>query len=140
MQTSISALRSLTPAALLLALGLATAAQPAYAQQAAAPSAAPAAINPLRVIITPLANSSVLRVRYESADYGAVRLQIRNEQGQVLYADLKRQSRFAGDFDLAAWPAGDYTIELSTPNARRTETVRVSGGSRRVVASLLAAN
>lgn len=83
----------------------------------------------LRVIVTPLSNSPVLRVRYESPAYGAVRLSIRNAQGQVLYTDLVRQSRFAGDFSLAAWPAGDYTIELQTPAERRTEIVRLAPAS-----------
>lgn len=85
--------------------------------------AAPAPVAGLRVIVTPLRDSSILRVRYESAPYGSVRLQLRDAQGQVLYTDLIRRSRFAGDFDLAAYPAGTYTLELQTPGAHYAEVV-----------------
>ncbi|TVT39316.1 hypothetical protein FNT36_16810 [Hymenobacter setariae] len=108
----------------LLCLGLATP-SPSVARQQLNPTrqAEPAA--GLRVIITPLADLPVVRVRYESAHYGSVRLELRNERGQVLYSELMRYSRFAGDFDLAAYPAGNYTIALQTPGDQYTQTVRL---------------
>jgi len=91
----------------------------------------------LQISITPWPNSSVVRVRYTSADYGAVRFEIRNERGSVLYADVLRASKFAGDFDLAPLPAGRYTIELQTPVDQKEVTVQI-GKPIPVVATLVA--
>jgi len=109
---------------LLLVLGFArpTASQ---AQRASAqPNGLPAPAS-LRVIIRPLPNSPLLRVCYESAKYGSVRFQIRNERGSVLYDDVLRASRYVGTFDLAALPAGRYTVELQTPTDHHEEAIRV---------------
>jgi hypothetical protein len=91
----------------------------------------------LRVHITPLPGSAVLRVRYECDDYGAVRLRLLDAQGQVLYAEFKQQSRFAGDYILTSFPTGCYTLELQTPSARYTQTVRLH--QRTVLVATLAA-
>ena len=99
---------------LLLVLGFARPAA-SQAQRAGAQTDGPPAPAALRVIIRPLPNSPLLRVCYESAQYGSVRFRIRNERGSVLYDDVLRASRYAGTFDLADLPAGRYTVELQTP-------------------------
>ena len=109
---------------LLLVLGFAgpTASQ---AQRASAqPDGLPAPA-PLRVIIRPLLNSPLLRVYYESDQYGSVHFRIRNERGSVLYDDMLRASRYAGTFDLAALPAGRYTVELQIPADHHEEAIQV---------------
>ncbi|TDN38633.1 hypothetical protein E4631_22195 [Hymenobacter sp. UV11] len=106
----------------LLALGL-TASHPGDARPLTRPATPPTV--GLRVIITPLPGSAVLRVRYESDDCAAVRLRVRDAQGQVLYSELKQQARFAGDYILTAFPAGTYTLELQTPGACYSQTVRL---------------
>ncbi len=62
---------------------------------------------------------------YESDKYGSVRFQIRNKRGSVLHDDVLRASRYAGTFDLAALPAGRYTVELPTPADHHEEAIRV---------------
>ncbi len=118
---------------LLLVLGftspIASQAQRAGAQPNGAPAPAP-----LRVIIQPLPNSPLLRVRYESDQYGSVRFQIRNERGSVLYDDMLRSSRYVGTFDLADLPAGRYTVELRTPTDHLEQAIRLGKPMPAVVA------
>ena len=118
---------------LLLMLGFARPAA-SQAQRASAQPDGPPVPAALRVIIRPLPNSPLLRVCYESARYGSVHFQIRNERGSVLYADVLRASRYAGTFDLADLPAGRYTVELQTPADHHEETIQVGKPSPAVVA------
>ncbi|RZK31562.1 MAG: T9SS type A sorting domain-containing protein [Hymenobacter sp.] len=108
---------------LLLTLGL-TSYQPGSAHQLAQPSTPPT--GGLRVISTPQPGSAILRVRYESADYGSVRLRLRDAQNRVLYTELKRLARFAGDYDLSSLPAGNYTLELQTPGSSYSTRIRLN--------------
>jgi hypothetical protein len=105
---------------LLFAFGLVTY-QPSSARSLTQPTRPPAIA--LRVIITPLPCSAVLRVRYENDGYGPVRLQLRDTQDRVVYSEVKRQARFAGDYILASFPAGNYVLELQTPRACYTQLV-----------------
>jgi hypothetical protein len=91
----------------------------------------------LRMHITPLPGSAVLRVRYECDDYNAVRLRILDAQDQVLYVESKQQPRFAGDYILTSFPTGSYTLELQMPRACYTQTVRLQ--QRNVLVATLAA-
>lgn len=109
-------------AALPITAGLATY-QPGNARSLTQPGTPPAV--GLRVIITALPGSTVLRVRYESDGSGPVRLQLRDAQDQVLYSEWKQQTRFAGDYVLASLPAGSYTLELQTSGAHYAQTVRL---------------
>ena len=118
---------------LLLVLGFARPAA-SQAQRASAQPDGPPAPASLRVIIRPLPNSPLLRVCYESARYGSVHFQIRNERGSVLYDDVLRASRYAGTFDLADLPAGRYTVELQTPADHHEETIQVGKPIPAVVA------
>lgn len=91
----------------------------------------------LRVKIWPLSNSPLLRVCYESLNYGSVRFLIRNEHGSVLYDDVLRASRYVGTFDLAGLPTGRYTIELQTPTAHHQEAIRVVQPMAAAVVSMM---
>lgn len=79
----------------------------------------------LRAAVYPMGNSSMLWVRYENKQAGPVRIQIRDQRGNVIYDELKPQSLYAGEFDLTAWPAGTCTIELQTSVARYAQTIRI---------------
>ena len=118
---------------LLLVLGFARPAASQAQRAIAEPNGSPAPA-PLRVNIWPLPNSPLLRVCYESDKYGSVRFQIRNERGNVLYADVLRASRYVGTFDLADLPAGRYTVELQTPADHHEETIQVGKPIPAVVA------
>ena len=109
---------------LLLVLGFARPAA-SQAQRATVHPDAPPAPASLRVIIRPLPNSPLLRVCYESARYGSVHFQIRNERGSVLYDDVLRASRYIGTFDLANLPSGRYTVGLQTPTDHHEAAIRV---------------
>ena len=123
--TSFLSIRRVS-AFILLALGLATY-QPGRAHSLAHPLVQPGPLLAvgLRVFITALPGTAVLRVRYESDDCGPVRLQLRDAQDQVIYSELKRQTRFAGDYILTSFPAGSYTLELQASGASYTQTVRL---------------
>lgn len=109
---------------LLLVLGFARPAA-SQAQRAGAQTDGPPAPAALRVIIRPLPNSPLLRVCYESDQYGSVRFQIRNERGSVVYSDVLRASRYVGTFDLANLPSGRYTVGLQTPTDHHEAAIRV---------------
>ena len=118
----------LTTSSLWLLLLVLSFARPITSQAQAAgaqPQKSPAPAS-LRVNIRPLSNAPLLRVCYESDQYGSVRFQIRNERGSVLYDDVLRASRFVGTFDLASLPAGRYTIELQTPTDHHQETIQMN--------------
>jgi hypothetical protein len=113
-----------TTAFVLLTIGLVMYQSDSVCARPISQTGTPPAVG-LRVHITPLPGSAVLRVRYESDDYNAVRLRILDAQGQVLYAEVKQQPRFAGDYILTSFPTGSYTLELQTPSACYTQTVRL---------------
>ena len=79
----------------------------------------------LRAAVYQVSNSPMLRVRYDNQQTGPVRIQIRDQRGTVIYDEVKRQSLYAGEFDLMAWPAGTYIIELQTSLSRYVQTIRV---------------
>ncbi|GAB3223609.1 hypothetical protein [Spirosoma arcticum] len=79
----------------------------------------------LRAAVYPVGNSPMLRVRYENKQAGPVRIQIRDQRGNAIYDEFKRQSLYAGEFDLTAWAAGTYTIELQTSVARYAQTIHI---------------
>lgn len=79
----------------------------------------------LRAAVYPISNSPILRVRYDNKQAGPVRIQIRDQRGNIIYDEFKRQSMYAGEFDLTAWAAGTYTIELQTSLSRYAQTIRV---------------
>ncbi len=107
----------------LFALGLASY-QLGNARPLAPPTPLPAAR--LRVIITPLANAPVLRVRYENADSGAVRLSLRTSQGELLYTSVLARPTHVRDLNLAAFPVGDYLVEVQTRAARHREIIHLA--------------
>ena len=109
---------------LLLALGFASPTVSQAQRASAQPNGLPAPA-PLRVNIWPLPNSPLLRVCYESDQYGSVRFQIRNERGSVVYDDVLRASRYVGTFDLANLPSGRYTVGLQTPTDHHEAAIRV---------------
>ncbi len=88
----------------------------------------------LRVVITSLPHSPVVRLRFENQDNYPVQVQIQDRRKTVLFDEL-RQARYAGEFDLSSLPAGVYTIHLQTPTAQYQQAVRVDllGGRYPVV-------
>jgi hypothetical protein len=82
--------------------------------------------NTLRTIITPVANSSILRVRYENDGYGTVRIVLRDERGTIVYEELQPKRKYSGQLDLTSLPNGAYTLVLQTPQSRHTEHIHVN--------------
>jgi hypothetical protein len=79
----------------------------------------------LQVQIVPVSNATAVRIHFENQGRGTVHLQIRNSNGKVFYDELEAKRLYTGRFDLASLPAGLYTIELRTLDARHTEMIRV---------------
>ena len=103
----------------LVVLGLAALAVPSRAQAAGEPCG-------LRVQIIPLANSSLLRIGYENAATGAVCLDLRTDQGEAIYSSVLQPARHVRFLNLAALPAGNYTVELRTHTARHREVIHLA--------------
>jgi hypothetical protein len=80
----------------------------------------------LRTIIKAQPNSALLRVRYESNNPGPVYVAFLNDQRRVVYTERKRETHFAGDYDLSPLPAGDYTLQLSTSGLHHVEALRIN--------------
>lgn len=79
------------------------------------PTAAEAAAASFNVGSYRAANSNNLRVFVEKTNRSAVRVEIKNAQGEVLYerAIAKHATGKSFKFDLAELPAGHYTMEVS---------------------------
>jgi hypothetical protein len=80
----------------------------------------------LRTIIKAPPNSALVRVRYESNHPGPVYIEFLNDQRLVVYAERKRETHFAGDYDLASLPAGDYALHVSTCGFHHVEVLRLN--------------
>jgi hypothetical protein len=80
----------------------------------------------LRTIIKVPPNSALVRVRYESNHPGPVYIEFLNDQRLVVYAERKRKTHFAGDYDLASLPAGDYALHVSTCGFHHVEVLRLN--------------
>lgn len=79
----------------------------------------------LQVQIVPVSNATAVRIYFENQGHGTVHLQIRNSNEKVFYDELEAKRLYKGRFDLASLPAGLYTIELRTLDARHTEMIRI---------------
>jgi hypothetical protein len=80
----------------------------------------------LRIIIKAQPNSALVRVRYESNNPGPVYLEFLNDKRLVVYTERKRETHFAGDYDLAPLPAGDYALHLATSGFHHVEALRIT--------------
>jgi hypothetical protein len=72
------------------------------------------------------ANSTLVRVRYESNNPGPVYLAFLNDKRCIVYTEHKRETHFVGDYDLAPLPAGDYTLHVSTYGYHHVEALRIN--------------
>lgn len=79
----------------------------------------------LRVLIIPVSNESAVRINVENQGRGIVHIQISDSKGKVFYDEIVAQHLYTSRFELAALPAGLYTIELQTIDARYTELIRI---------------
>ncbi|GAB3048497.1 hypothetical protein [Spirosoma pulveris] len=125
MQTNRLFLRYLMGAVFILVLHIGLFSPVVQAQTFAGQSVLTEPPASLRAIITPVANSLVVRIRFENQGRGSVQLQIRDRKGTILLDELQPKRFYAGQFDLASLPAGLYTIELRTLDARHTDTIRI---------------
>lgn len=138
MRTSRRALNSGICFIALLLIGITLNARSVHAQTFRGETRLTLAPASLRATVYPVDNLPMLRVRYENKQAGPVRIHIRDQRGNAIYDELKQQSLYAGEFDLTAWAAGTYTIELQTPVARYTQIIRVQLRSP-VVATIVSA-
>ena len=80
----------------------------------------------LRTVIKAQPNSALVRVRYESNNPGPVYIEFLNDKRLVVYAERKRETHFAGDYDLSPLPAGDYALHLFTYGLHHVEALRIT--------------
>jgi hypothetical protein len=80
----------------------------------------------LRVILKAQPYSALVRVRYESNNPGPVYVEFLNDQRLVVYTERKRETYFAGDYDLSPLPAGDYALHVFTCGFHHVEAVRIT--------------
>jgi hypothetical protein len=86
----------------------------------------------LRTIITAQPISALVRVHYESNNPGPVHLKLLNSRGGVVFTERKRETRFAGIYDLALLPAGDYTLHVSTYGFHHVQALRLNRNNKSV--------
>jgi hypothetical protein len=80
----------------------------------------------LRIIIKAQPNSALVRVRYESNNPGPVYVEFLNDKRCVVYTERKRETHFAGDYDLSPLPAGDYALHLASYGFHHVEALRIT--------------
>ena len=79
----------------------------------------------LRAVVYPIPNKPTICINVDNGSRSEVRLQILNEAKTPVYDKWIHGSEYGGRFDVSALPSGVYTVELSTREARHTQTFRL---------------
>lgn len=80
----------------------------------------------LEANIYPVINSARIKVIFAYYGSGFVRIQIRDEQGTVVFNQYEYKCRYKGQFDLAGLPAGAYRVSLQTDNAQYAQWIQIA--------------
>ena len=66
-----------------------------------------------------------IRVNFDNESPGPVRIQVRDQQGTIVYDEFESSVHYRGYVNLLSAPTGDYTVSLSKPQGVYTQTFRI---------------
>ena len=79
-----------------------------------------------QVLVYPcLTKSSTIRININNQSGGPVRVQISDQQGQLVYDEVESLRLYRRYVDLSSLPVGDYTLSLSKPQGVYSQTFRI---------------
>ena len=80
---------------------------------------------------------SVVKLFYKAGQVGTVKIAIYNQGGRIVFSEtIRERDNFMRPYNFSALPAGDYTIELSDADGKRTQKITHATPSEKRIAHL----